>query len=438
MVRFILLIAILRRIPYFVPSFIGSSIFMVRELSIIKFYNARCSTVLLLAFAISFNLSKVNATPPPSSTPRFLGVSSCASSHCHGSATPRSTTPVLQNEFFTWYKRDNHAKAYRSLLTAEARAIASHLGIRAPENAPQCLQCHTTNVPKEAQGEKFTISDGVGCESCHGAAENWIKSHVEKGTDHARNVSQGLRDIVPPAARVSLCISCHSPTSDNGLTHRLYGAGHPRVEFEIDSYESVMPRHWKQDDDYRERKSPGTRTQTWLIGQITLAENFIHRQNQPNLHRDFSLYQCYSCHHDFSKQQFLWKDYHGKPGEPPLNDAPLHILATALGTDSEYIQKNLTTLKNELSASTITKERTQSMLVALLTSLTNAKNFSFQYCEQAIMGISVLLTELQEAGSEINLKAEEQKLYREVQSADRADPERIKIIARAALGKLGE
>jgi hypothetical protein len=409
---------------------------MLSKLSLIKLHTACCLTASLFPLGISVSSADTNDSPPPSPTTQFLGVSSCASSHCHGSAKPRSSTPVLQNEFFTWYKRDNHSKAYRSLLTAEAIAIASHLDIGAPEKAHQCLQCHATNAPKEMQGERFTTSDGVGCESCHGAAGNWIKSHVEKGTDHARNVSHGLRDIVPPAARVSLCISCHAPTSENGLTHKLYGAGHPRIEFEIDSYESVMPRHWRQDDDYRERKSPANRVQTWLIGQVILAENFTHRQNQAHLNRDFSHYQCYSCHHDFSKKQFLWRNYHGKPGEPPLNDAPLYILATALGKDVEYIQNNLPTLKKELSSEPKIEQRARNMVVALLKSLTKAENFSFQYCEQAIMGISVLLTEMKDAGSEINLKVEEERLYEEIHSAELADPERLKQIAKAALKKL--
>jgi hypothetical protein len=77
------------------------------------------------------------------------------------------------------------------------------------------------------------------------------------------------------------------------------------------------------------------------------------------------------------------------------------------------------------------------MLVALLKSLTKAENFSFQYCEQAIMGISVLINEMRDAGSELNLKAFEESLYREVQSADRANPERLKQTAKAALKKLG-
>lgn len=78
------------------------------------------------------------------------------------------------------------------------------------------------------------------------------------------------------------------------------------------------------------------------------------------------------------------------------------------------------------------------MLIALLKSLTSAETFSFQYCEQAIMGISVLIAEMRDAGSKINLKAEEERLYIEVQSADRADPQRLKKIASAALKKLAD
>jgi hypothetical protein len=44
---------------------------------------------------------------------------------------------------------------------------------------------------------------------------------------------------------------------------------------------------------------------------------------------------------------------------------------------------------------------------------------------------------MKEEGSEINLKFEEEKLYREVQSFDHADPERLKHIALAALEKVG-
>lgn len=394
-----------------------------------------CGAV-LTTLCLSTLHSKAHATPTSSESPRFLGVSSCASSHCHGSAKPRSSTSVLQNEFFIWYKHDAHSKAYRSLLTGEAKAMASHLGVSAPEKAPECLNCHATNAPEKQRGERFALSDGVGCESCHGAAERWIQAHVEKDTNHQRNIAEGLRDIVQPEQRVSLCISCHAPTRENGFTHRLYGAGHPRIEFEIDSYESVMPRHWRKDSDYVKRKSPATPAQSWLIGQTLLAENLLNRQRSVEKKADFSIYQCYSCHHDFEKKEYLWKNYHGTPGEPPVNEVALQIVATALGKSNDEVKRDLKAIRQELNDASISRNRAEEMIISLLRSLTRPEYFSFQYCEQAIMGISVLLTELREIGCNIDLKKEEQLLYAQVSSASRADPTIVRKIAETALKKV--
>ena len=75
-----------------------------------------------------------------------------------------------------------------------AEQIAQNLGIGAPEKAKICLDCHATHIEDASlKGEKFSIEDGVSCESCHGAAEKWIGPHTAKNASHARGIMASRR-----------------------------------------------------------------------------------------------------------------------------------------------------------------------------------------------------------------------------------------------------
>ena len=112
---------------------------------------------------------------------KFMGTGSCSSSNCHGSASPRAGSNVLQNEYVTWTKHDKHSKAWLVLKEADAQKIGQNLGLSDPSTAPSCLGCHATSLPPELHGPKFTVEDGVSCESCHGAAEHWLDKHAQSG-----------------------------------------------------------------------------------------------------------------------------------------------------------------------------------------------------------------------------------------------------------------
>ncbi|MBV9912456.1 MAG: hypothetical protein JOZ93_07755, partial [Sinobacteraceae bacterium] len=83
-----------------------------------------------------------------SAADRHMGVSTCASSVCHGAVTPSKTYDVLLNEYVTWSHSDKHAKAFSALRTQKGREIAARLGIEDPALARECLDCHTDNVPQ--------------------------------------------------------------------------------------------------------------------------------------------------------------------------------------------------------------------------------------------------------------------------------------------------
>lgn len=103
----------------------------------------------------------------------FEGVASCAGSTCHGRAEGNGAV-VRQDEIATWQEPSSpagaHSRAYAVLGGRRGQQIAASLGLGNAQSAPVCLGCHATNAPAGQRGAKFTLTDGVGCESCHGAS----------------------------------------------------------------------------------------------------------------------------------------------------------------------------------------------------------------------------------------------------------------------------
>ncbi|MDX1562827.1 MAG: multiheme c-type cytochrome, partial [Gammaproteobacteria bacterium] len=189
-----------------------------------------------------------------------LGVATCASSQCHGSAVARTGANVLQSEYVSWTNDDPHAGAFQTLTTTESAAIAMRLGLGNAAEADECLDCHADHVPPARRGERFQLSDGVGCEACHGGAENWLVAHYnDPDAGHEDNVAAGLY----PAdlrSRATLCLSCHLGTEDKFASHSMMAAGHPRLTFELDTFTELWrlagnPPHFIADDDYAARKA---------------------------------------------------------------------------------------------------------------------------------------------------------------------------------------
>jgi hypothetical protein len=102
-----------------------------------------------------------------------------------------------------------HAGAYKTLATEEAKKVAAEAGIEGdPQQAAECLSCHVTAfaVKDELKGKKFSMEDGVGCESCHGPGEDYKSMKVMK--DHEAAVAAGLL-----AVDKDTCVQCHNEKS---------------------------------------------------------------------------------------------------------------------------------------------------------------------------------------------------------------------------------
>ena len=293
-------------------------------------------TILLAALS----MSAAHSQPLPYQSPHeTLGTVTCASSLCHGAIKRWKNSPVLQNEYVTWSRTDKHTRTYSVLLNERSKRIAKNLGLKQPAHeAKICLDCHAHNIPLERRGERFKLSDGVVCEACHGPAERWIKPHVNPVTDpaahHAANIEHGLYPTSDAIARAKLCLSCHFGNKDKLVTHRIMGAGHPRMSFELDTFTEIAPKHFVVDKDYAERKQVWEGAKTWAIGQaLAVAETMDilkdEKRGRDGLFPELVLFDCHACHHPMSELRWKPKTAFGasvSPGLVRLNDANMLML----------------------------------------------------------------------------------------------------------------
>ncbi|MGB3807534.1 MAG: multiheme c-type cytochrome, partial [Erythrobacter sp.] len=138
----------------------------------------------------------------------FEGVASCAGSTCHGRAEGNGAV-VRQDEIATWQEPSSasgaHARAYAVLGSRRGQQITRSLGLGDAQQAPECLGCHATFAPASQRGPRFQLSDGVGCESCHGPAGGaWLASHYARPATHASNIADGLVPLERPQVRANV------------------------------------------------------------------------------------------------------------------------------------------------------------------------------------------------------------------------------------------
>lgn len=268
---------------------------------------------------------------------RHLGVASCSNSVCHGAAQVFRDSHVMQNEFAVWQETDPHAKAYTLLEQPASREIARKLGLGNATEAKICLDCHADNVPSAQRGERFQISDGVGCEACHGGAEQWLNAHADKRVAHADNLAKGMYATEDPVRRAELCLSCHMGSKDRMITHRIMGAGHPRLTFELDTFTWLGRPHYAIDEDWIQRKGEFSGVRDWAVGQGVAASNLLEQLADPHagwqgIFPELVLFNCFACHKRMSDKS--WGPRQGTglgPGVVRLYDANLvmfrHVLA---------------------------------------------------------------------------------------------------------------
>ena len=91
---------------------------------------------------------------------KIVGANACA--ECH------------KQEAEAW-KGTRHFKTFSEMpRKAPAKQISEKMGLRRIKSESVCLNCHFTVQQKNNRPE---VVSGISCESCHGAAQDWIKVH---------------------------------------------------------------------------------------------------------------------------------------------------------------------------------------------------------------------------------------------------------------------
>jgi hypothetical protein len=274
----------------------------------------------------------------------FEGVASCAGSTCHGRPEGNGAV-VRQDELAHWQDPSSpagaHSRAYAALDSARGRRIATALGLGAATSAPACLGCHATAAPPARRGARYQLTDGVGCESCHGAASGWLASHYAVRGTHADNVSRGMTALDRPAVRAGVCLDCHFGSAEPGhfVTHQMMAAGHPRVAFELDLF-SALQQHWDEDKDYAARKGGSDHLRLWAIGQAEAVRRSVGLYATPRFATqgtfpEFTFFDCHSCHRQIDDNPARFHPFEAnvaRPipyGTPPYNDENMIMLSAA-------------------------------------------------------------------------------------------------------------
>jgi hypothetical protein len=190
-------------------------------------------------------------------TDQFIGAAGCQSSSCHGGAGAK------RSQFLTWIKEDFHSRAYAVLVTARSARMAETLGLPAAQTSNRCTICHSPlqGVEPARLAKTAQVDEGVSCESCHGAAGQWLRGHTRKDWTYPTDIGAGMRDLRNFYVRANTCVACHQ-----NLEADLLAAGHPELTFELDGQSGAEPKHWR-DEDF----SGGARA--WLVGQaVALRE----------------------------------------------------------------------------------------------------------------------------------------------------------------------
>lgn len=363
-----------------------------------------------------------------------MGVATCAGSTCHGAVEPFKGSNIKQNEFVTWQRQDKHANAYKVLLNEQSKRIAKNLGLRSAHTAKVCLDCHADNVSTDRRHRSFQMTDGVTCEACHGGAGVWIGTHIAANATHKVNISNGLYPTADPVDRAKLCLSCHFGDENRFVTHRIMGAGHPRMSFELDTFTATQPAHFRVDADYIKRKGNLNGVKTWAIGQALAFQKILDVLADPQrgvdgIFPELVVFDCYTCHHRMSNLKWEPRKTVGlEPGIPRIQDSNLLMLQiiaarldAKLGNEVEQKMlalhaatrkdraafmaevKALQGLMDNLAAKFAKHNFEKADLVALFNGVIEkglgGEYFDYPGAEQATMALSAIINAMKDTGA---------------------------------------
>lgn len=227
--------------------------------------NALLPTVALFAGTLSATIEHA----------KIVGAESCG--ECHSAAVEA-------------WKQTHHFRTFEELhRRPEAREIAEKLGMRRIKNEGLCVSCHYTAKVEEPELKPAIIA-GVSCESCHGAAKDWIDIHNDYGEGVTEAADESPEHRAMRIAKseeagmirpeniydvASNCYSCHLVPNEKLVNVGGHTAGSAKFELVSWMHGEVRHNFFRTDGAENADNTAERKRMLFVIGMILDLENSL-------------------------------------------------------------------------------------------------------------------------------------------------------------------
>jgi hypothetical protein len=175
---------------------------------------------------------------------------------------PEKCSDCHKSEAAAWQEM-KHFKTFDDLhRRPSAKEIAAKLEIVNIKTEGSCMQCH------------YTVNDtgravaGVSCESCHGAAADWIGKHNEKG-QRDQAIASGFISPSNIYQLATNCFSCHTVPNEKLVNVGGHQAG---SAIELVSWVQGEVRHHFKAGTANTDATPERKRMLYLVGRVVDLE----------------------------------------------------------------------------------------------------------------------------------------------------------------------
>jgi Cytochrome c554 and c-prime len=99
---------------------------------------------------------------------------------------PTRCAECHRKEYVVWEETGHARGSLVNRSADDAGGIKERMGVVSMKHESLCVKCHYTGVMDESSGRPVGAA-GVSCESCHGAARDWINTHNNYGAGNTRD-----------------------------------------------------------------------------------------------------------------------------------------------------------------------------------------------------------------------------------------------------------
>ena len=178
-----------------------------------------------------------------------------AQTHCDPQkvVTAEACAKCHVNEVSVW-KQTPHFRTFAELSRRpKAKEICKNMGIRSPKRSEICIDCHYTT---KMTNDKVRAMSGISCESCHGAAQDWVTVHndyggptITKETETAAHqkqrwetaIANGMRNTRNLYQIARSCYGCHTVPNEELVNVGGHNTG--SMDFELVRWSQGQVRH---------------------------------------------------------------------------------------------------------------------------------------------------------------------------------------------------